>query len=89
MEKSNPVAVGQGRNWGIDLGGTKIEGVVLGTDFSEKDSIPEPLCRARVPTEADQGYQHILDRISKLIQQMRQAVGTTPEKIGFGTPVVL
>ena len=76
-------------SWGIDLGGTKIEGVVLGADFLEKDSIPEPLCRIRVPTEAGQGYQHILDRITELIRDMRQAVGTTPEKIGFGTPGVL
>ena len=75
--------------WGIDLRGTKIEGVVLGADFLEKDSIPEPLCRIRVPTEADQGYQHILDRITELIREMRHAVGTTPEKLGFGTPGVL
>ncbi len=76
-------------SWGIDLGGTKIEGVVLGADFLEQDSHPEPLCRIRVPTEADQGYEHILDQITALIQEMRRAVGTTPEKLGFGTPGVL
>ena len=76
-------------SWGIDLGGTKIEGVVLGADFLEKDSPPAPLCRIRMPTEADEGYEHILDRITALIQEMKRAVGTSPEKLGFGTPGVL
>lgn len=75
--------------WGIDLGGTKIEGVVLGDDFLRRDSIPEPLCRIRVPTKADQGYRHILDRVTALIQEMSSAVGGTPKKLGFGTPGVL
>ncbi|HNE30402.1 MAG TPA: hypothetical protein PLW66_14600, partial [Saprospiraceae bacterium] len=41
--------------WGIDLGGTKIEGVVL-----ESHKNPRVLARHRVPTEADQGYEHII-----------------------------
>ena len=36
--------------WGIDLGGTKIEGVLLKSNLKG-----EPLFRERVPTEADQG----------------------------------
>lgn len=77
------------RCWGIDLGGTKIEGVVLGADFPEKDPTPEPLCRIRMPTDADQGYRHILDQITKLIREMESAVGHPAEAIGFGTPGVL
>lgn len=75
--------------WGIDLGGTKIEGVVLGADFLEKDPAPEPLCRIRMPTNADQGYRHILDQVSKLIREMEAAVGHPPGALGFGTPGVL
>ena len=39
--------------WGIDLGGTKIEGVVLRDDG-------QVLSRQRVPTERDKGYDHII-----------------------------
>ena len=48
--------------WGIDLGGTKIEGVILdeGNDL-------EIVKRLRVPTEQELGYQHILDQIKKLL----------------------
>jgi predicted NBD/HSP70 family sugar kinase len=43
---------------GIDLGGTKIEGVVI------DGARPElALRRLRVPTDREQGYDHILDRI--------------------------
>ena len=70
--------------WGIDLGGTKIEGVVLPTSTST-----EPLCRMRVPTESDQGYEHILSQIGKLIQKMKTETGIEPEHIGIGTPGTL
>ena len=70
--------------WGIDLGGTKIEGVVLGgTDA------PDPLCRIRVRTEADRGYRHVLGRIAELVQAMETKVGTAPARLGIGTPGVL
>jgi fructokinase len=72
------------RYWGIDLGGTKIEGTVL-TSASE----PDPLCRIRIPTEADGGYEHILSRIHGLVEQMGEETGLRPERIGFGTPGVL
>ena len=48
--------------WGIDLGGTKIEGVVL-----ESADSPRELCRLRVDTEAQLGYDHIINQIAKLI----------------------
>ncbi|MBT1712273.1 ROK family protein [Fulvivirgaceae bacterium PWU5] len=72
---------GAGNLWGIDLGGTKIEGVVL---RSAQD--PEVLFRDRVPTEADQGYEHILEQIHKLVEMMKAALGTVPTMIGFATP---
>lgn len=70
--------------WGIDLGGTKIEGVVL--ESAEK---PEVMTRSRIPTEQEQGYDHILGRILKLVEMMSDDVGARPVKIGFGTPGTL
>ena len=40
---------------GIDLGGTKIEGIVLDTQGKE-------LFRKRVETQQKKGYDHILNR---------------------------
>lgn len=70
-------------HWGIDLGGTKIEGVVL-----EGGNLT-PLKRLRVPTEADKGYQHILNQIAKLVEVLIAETGVKPEKIGIGTPGVI
>ena len=69
--------------WGIDLGGTKIEGVIL---KSAED--PQVLFRDRVPTEADQGYEHILAQIKKLADMMTAFAGAAPGTIGIGTPGV-
>lgn len=71
--------------WGIDLGGTKIEGVVLDPTAPER-----PLCRLRIPTEADQGYSHIRSRIALLCKKISEATGLPlPKKIGMGTPGVI
>lgn len=67
--------------WGIDLGGTKIECAVLENG--------EPIIRQRIPTEADQGYSHILSQVKKLIKQVSNELGETPTKVGFATPGVL
>ncbi|MBK6266394.1 ROK family protein [Marivirga sp. S37H4] len=67
--------------WGIDLGGTKIEGVVL-----KSMADPQVLLRKRIPTEADKGYRHVVQRIKLLIDQMAAELGTKPFKIGIGTP---
>lgn len=67
--------------WGIDLGGTKIEGVVL----SGKDQ-PEVLARLRLPTESKKGYDHVIEQIRKLIAQLKEATGREPQQIGMGTP---
>lgn len=67
--------------WGIDLGGTKIEGVIL--------SAPKPdavVIRKRIDTEAHKGYDHILGQIVRLIDLLKAETNLTPERIGFGTP---
>jgi predicted NBD/HSP70 family sugar kinase len=69
--------------WGIDLGGTKIEGVIL-----EADSF-ECRLRKRIPTERDKGYGHIVARVAELIGLMEAESGILrPERIGLGTPGV-
>jgi predicted NBD/HSP70 family sugar kinase len=67
--------------WGIDLGGTKIEGVIL-----KSKEEPEVLLRKRIATEADKGYQHIINQIQLLINQMAEEIGFKPISIGIGTP---
>jgi predicted NBD/HSP70 family sugar kinase len=70
--------------WGIDLGGTKIEGVIL---KSKKE--PIPLLRTRVDTESSGGYTHVIGQIEKLVNKMRSESGLDPVRIGFGTPGIL
>lgn len=67
--------------WGVDLGGTKIEGVVLKSAIN-----PEVLVRHRIPTEGEQGYEHILGRIKFLIDYLIKETGSNPDHIGFATP---
>lgn len=70
--------------WGIDLGGTKIEGVIL----KSKDD-PQVLTRLRVGTEQEHGYEHIIKQIGLLIEMMKKESGLTPAAIGMGTPGAL
>ena len=70
--------------WGIDLGGTKIEGAIMPSLKEAK-----PVLRTRVETGSQFGYGHILNQINLLVKNMKKASGLTPEKIGIGTPGVL
>ncbi len=70
--------------WGIDLGGTKIEGVILPAG---QEALP--VMRTRIDTESHKGYRHILSQIRSLVQQMQERSGLRPDRIGFGTPGVL
>ncbi|TMA41825.1 MAG: ROK family protein, partial [Deltaproteobacteria bacterium] len=63
---------------GIDLGGTKIEGVVLGDDL-------QPLERRRLPTERERGYEHIVERVAVLVEELRSAAPGC-DVVGIGTP---
>jgi fructokinase len=68
--------------WGIDLGGTKAEGVVLDEHF-------QTIARKRVPTEKEHGYEHIIRQIAKLVDMLAEEVGHRPDRLGIGTPGVL
>jgi fructokinase len=70
--------------WGIDLGGTKVEGVIL-----ESINSAVPVVRTRVDTEASKGYDHVLGQIAKLVSEMEKQSGLKPRAIGIGTPGVL
>lgn len=65
--------------WGIDLGGTKVEGVIL-------DQSHDVIVRYRLPTEATKGYEHILGQIVKCVREMQRQTGLAPSKIGMGAP---
>ena len=69
------------KHWGIDLGGTKTECAVL-------DENKNLLIRKRIATEAGKGYQHILQQIRSLIENVSVELGETPSRVGFGTPGV-
>ncbi len=69
--------------WGIDLGGTKIEGAALSTD-----DLSKPIARLRVKTEAHLGYDHVLAQIASLVAQLERIAGPAPVRIGMGTPGV-
>ena len=70
--------------WGIDLGGTKIEGAIL-----ESRENPVPIARQRIPTEAAKGYEHIIDQVAKLVDQLSAQTGIRPESIGIAHPGTL
>ena len=68
--------------YGIDLGGTKIEGICL-------DAENKIVARTRLPTEAQHGYSHILGQIELIIKTL-EAISNVPcTQIGIGTPGTL
>ena len=68
--------------FGIDLGGTKIEGVVV--DSARPD---RAVCRLRVPTGGARGYRHVIAQVARLVGMLERASGARrPPVIGIGTP---
>jgi len=59
---------------GIDLGGTKIEGILV-------DEAYQTIQRTRIPTNQENGYDHILKSIKRLIHELIQE---SNEKISIG-----
>lgn len=69
---------------GVDLGGTKIEAVVLRPRGEDE---PEILARARVATGADEGYERVLANVASLIESVTRDAGLeSPPPIGVGMP---
>lgn len=68
--------------WGIDLGGTKIEGAII--DPARPEIAHH---RLRLPTEANRGYDHIVAQIERIVTELEQTSGLPrPAVIGIGTP---
>ena len=63
---------------GVDLGGTKIEAIVLDADGTSR-------WRERVPTPAGD-YAAILQTVGALVQQAESDLGLTGCSVGVGTP---
>jgi len=71
-----------GQLWGIDLGGTKIEGVVVSAANPDR-----AIARTRIPTESASGYAHIVGRVRRVVEQLEVASHMgRPAVIGIGTP---
>ena len=70
--------------WGIDLGGTKIEAVII-TSLED----PKPILRNRIDTEGAKGYDHIVNQLASLVSSMEKKSGLKAERLGIGTPGVL
>ena len=64
---------------GIDLGGTKIEGILIDEQF-------QVIKRERVPTKREEGYEAILSRIVKLARSIIEDVHDLESPIGICTP---
>jgi fructokinase len=64
---------------GIDLGGTKIEGIVLDADGKE-------LFRKRIETEQKRGYPLILSRVKALYDELAASINGKSHTFGIGTP---
>ncbi|NHZ86051.1 MAG: ROK family protein [Planctomycetia bacterium] len=63
---------------GIDLGGTKIEGILL-------DKTGNILERKRIPTNRQNGYEYIIDKIANLISDL-QVISKIETIVGICTP---
>ncbi len=64
---------------GIDLGGTKIELVILNKGQQE-------IYRKRIPTQQENGYQAILGKIEQLYQEALSAINHQSHTLGMGIP---
>lgn len=68
--------------WGIDLGGTKIEGAIV-----DPSRPGEARHRLRLPTEGDRGYDHVVSQIERVVTELERVSGQRrPASIGVGTP---
>lgn len=67
---------------GIDLGGSKIEGIALDAQGIE-------IKRLRIATEAEGGPAHIVARIAGLYAGLAYAIDDAPHTLGIGTPGAL
>ena len=68
---------------GLDLGGTKLEAALLDANTLQV------LDRKRIATEADKGYDHIVQRIVSIIKEICNSNNVVLDKVGIATPGTL
>ena len=66
---------------GVDLGGTKIEAVVV--DVGDE---PEVRARKRIATERERGYDHIVERVRELVLDVEGEAGMSRLPVGVAMP---
>ena len=66
---------------GIDLGGTKIEGLLTNENY-------ETIVRKRIPTNQENGYSSILESIKNLVQELIDE-SNNQVSVGICTPGAL
>lgn len=64
---------------GIDLGGTKIEGIVIDDQANE-------IHRKRIPNGKEKGYDNILKNIAGLYKELVDDIEGVEHSLGLGTP---
>ncbi len=64
---------------GIDLGGTKVEGIVTDENSNE-------LFRKRLPNGREKGYDGVLDTLKELYQNLAGFIDNQPHTLGLGMP---
>ena len=72
---------------GVDLGGTKVEAVLL--RIRDGSTPPQTLARVRRPTERERGYDHIVASVAQIIRDVAGQGGlpaSTLPPIGVGMP---
>ncbi|CAM3424713.1 ROK family protein [Paracidovorax anthurii] len=78
MEKS-PLAPAPRHRIGIDVGGTKIEGILL-------DDHGKECARTRCATAADEGYDAVVLRIAGVYRDLAKGLAQGEHTLGIGTP---
>ena len=78
---TSPTALPDPVLWGIDLGGTKIEGVIV--DAAHPDRAAH---RVRLTTESDRGYDHVVGRIRTVIETLEQHSGLRRAAVSSAPP---
>ncbi|HEU4406472.1 MAG TPA: ROK family protein [Polyangiaceae bacterium] len=69
--------------FGVDLGGTKIEGALL----EPAEPGPRVFARRRVPTRRDEGYDAIVERTARLVRELVAEAGLAAlPPVGVGMP---
>lgn len=67
---------------GIDLGGTNIKGALI-------DSRKGIIKSYSIPTEADQGKDHVINQVARVIKMAAGAASEKPIGVGVGSPGVI